>query len=97
MIIALNEAINLLEAAVKLDNKFVEASALLSSCLNRKKLSTLCSRIGDTPRRMRGWASLISIKATKLPRAAFDRALAIAPEYGWVNYQLYPQVTDSKM
>ncbi|MGH7449768.1 MAG: tetratricopeptide repeat protein [bacterium] len=30
-------------------------------------------------------------------RTAFERALAIAPEYGWVKHQLYPQVADSKM
>jgi len=29
-------------------------------------------------------------------RAAFDRALAITPEYGWVKHRLYPQVANSK-
>jgi tetratricopeptide (TPR) repeat protein len=162
----LDEAITQLEAAVKQNNKFAEAYALLSSCYGQKiglapmLGMTLGPRAGmtmqsalalapDNPRvvlldaigayykppmfggsketaltgfkraaelfdrekitdplqpdwghaEAYAWLGIAYLdKSDKAAaRAAFDRALAIAPEYGWVKYQLYPQVTDSKM
>jgi tetratricopeptide (TPR) repeat protein len=162
----LDAAISHLESATKLNNKFAEAYALLSSCYGQKiSLApmlgmTLGPRAGmamqsaltlapDNPRvilldaigtyykppmfggsketaragfkraaelfdqekiddalqpdwghaEAYAWLGVAYLdKSDKAAAAAaFDRALAIAPEYGWVKYQLYPKVADYKM
>lgn len=155
-----------LEAAVKSNNKFAEAYALLSSCYGQKigmapmlgmtlgpksgmtmqsalQLAPNNPRVilldaigtyykpamfgGDKDKALAGFkraAELFDKEKTTDPlqpdwghaeayawigvayldkknaaaaRTAFERALAIAPEYGWVKYQLYPRTADSKM
>jgi tetratricopeptide (TPR) repeat protein len=161
----LEESIFQLEAAVKLNNKFVEAYGLLSSCYGQKiSLApmlgmTLGPRAGmamqaalqlepNNPRvilleaignyykppmfggskegALAGFkraAELFEKEQLKDPlqpdwgkpeayawvgvalldkndhanaRAALERALAIAPDYGWVKYQLYPKAAATK-
>jgi tetratricopeptide (TPR) repeat protein len=162
----LEAAITHLEAAVKLNNKFAEAYALLSSCYGQKigmapmlgmtlgpksgmtmqsalQLAPSNPRVilldaigtyykpamfgGDKDKALAGFKHAADLfdkeKSTDLlqpdwghaeayawigvayldkkdaaaARAALERALAIAPEYGWVKHQLYPRVADSKM
>ncbi|MDZ7292152.1 MAG: TRAP transporter TatT component family protein [candidate division KSB1 bacterium] len=157
----LEEAINHLEAAVKLDNKHAEAYALLSSCYGQmiglepnlgmtlgpksgqmmqtalqlapnnprvillNAISTYFTPAmygGDKEKGLAGFkraAELFEKEQNKDPlqpdwghaeayawmgvaylekndnasaRTALERALAIAPNYGWVKYQLYPKV-----
>jgi tetratricopeptide (TPR) repeat protein len=162
----LDEAINQLEAAVKLNNKFAEAYALLASCYGQKiglapmLGMTLGPKSGMTmqsaqqlePNNPRvilldaignyykpamfggskdgalagfkraaeffdkekitdplqpdwgheeayAWIGVAYLDKNDkaAARAAFERALEIAPEYGWVKHQLYPKVVESKM
>jgi tetratricopeptide (TPR) repeat protein len=162
----LEAAITHLEAAVKLNNKFADAYALLSSCygqkismapmlgmtLGPKSGMTMQSALqlapdnprvilldaigtfykpamfgGDKDKALAGFkraaelfdkeknadplqpdwghaeayawigVAYLDKKDAAAARTAFERALAIAPEYGWVKHQLYPRVVDSKM
>jgi tetratricopeptide (TPR) repeat protein len=162
----LEAAITHLEAATKLNNKFADAYALLSSCygqkigmapmlgmtLGPKSGMTMQSALhlapdnprvilldaigtyykpamfgGDKDKALAGFkraaelfdkekiadplqpawgheeayawigVAYLDKKDTAAARTAFERALAIAPEYGWVKHQLYPRVADSKM
>ncbi len=162
----LDEAINHLEAAVKLNNKSAEAYALLASCYGQKVgLSpmlgmTLGPKSGMTmqsaqqlaPNNPRvilldaigtyykpamfggskdaglagfkraaeffdkekitdplqpdwgheeayAWIGVAYLDKNDkaAARAAFERALEIAPDYGWVKHQLYPKAAESKM
>ncbi len=162
----LEAAITHLEAAVKMNNKFAEAYALLSSSYGQKigmapmlgmtlgpksgmimqsalQLAPSNPRVilldaigtyykpamfgGDKDKALAGFkraaelfdkekiadplqpdwghaeayawigVAYLDKKDAAAARTAFERALAIAPEYGWVKHQLYPQVADSKM
>jgi tetratricopeptide (TPR) repeat protein len=162
----LEAAITHLEAAVKSNNKFAEAYALLSSCygqkigmapmlamsLGPKSGTTMQSALqlapdnprvilldaigtyykpamfgGDKDKALAGFkhaadlfdkeksndplqpdwghaeayawigVAYLDKKDAAAARTAFERALAIAPEYGWVKHELYPRVADSKM
>ncbi len=166
MTLHLEAAITHLEAAVKLNNKFAEACALLSSSygqkismapmlgmtLGPKSGMTMQSALqlapdnprvilldaigtyykpamfgGDKDKALAGFkhaadlfdkekstdplqpdwghaeayawigVAYLDKKDAAAARTAFERALAIAPEYGWVKHELYPRVADSKM
>jgi tetratricopeptide (TPR) repeat protein len=77
----LDEAINHLEAAVKLNNKSAD---FLQPAWGHEEAYA--------------WIGVAYLDKNDkaAARAAFERALAIAPAYGWVKYQLYPKVVEAK-
>jgi len=117
----LNDAVEHLKEAIRINDRFAEAYALLSGSYGQKiGLSPLESIIlgpkggkaieratelePDNPRdplqpdwghdEVYAWIGMAhnDVEAYELAREAYEKALAINPDFGWVKYVLLPQL-----